>query len=44
MSEEKEEVTVTDPDGTELPKEEADKFIRKLQQGVFYIPQRRGGA
>lgn len=33
------EVEVIDPEGNKLDDEDAQEFIRSLQQGVFYLPQ-----
>lgn len=35
-----EEVEVIGPDGKKLPDDEAAEFLKKLQAGVFYFPQR----
>ena len=33
------EVIVTKPDGVTMTEEEAEAFIKMLQQGVMYLPQ-----
>ncbi len=35
------EVVITDPDGQVLPDDEAQEFLKRIQAGVFYIPQDR---
>jgi len=41
VSTEESEVTITGPEGKALPTEEAESFVKKLQQGTFYVPQSR---
>lgn len=35
------EVTITDPEGNVLDDPEALELLKKLQRGVFYLPQNR---
>ena len=35
------ELEIINSDGDKLDKQEADKLLKEIQAGVFYIPQRR---